>query len=101
MQRIVNTKLENQTTNDLKPALDPTISKQEPNNEATETKVIWSEVTQAKVGNYLITELLGRGSYATVYLAKSLKNDNKEVAIKIFEGSKKGRGVKDEINILK
>lgn len=51
--------------------------------------------------DYCVLELLGTGSYSTVYLARALNDDNKQVAIKIFDGNKKSRSTKDEILILK
>lgn len=51
--------------------------------------------------DYSLIELLGKGSYATVYLARALNRDNQQVAVKIFDGDKKSRSIKEEIQILK
>ena len=50
---------------------------------------------------YTIIELLGKGSYASVYLGRAVSDNNKLVAVKIFDRDKKCRNVKDEISILK
>ncbi|CAI2385740.1 unnamed protein product [Moneuplotes crassus] len=53
------------------------------------------------VTKYTILEILGKGSYATVYLGRAINSDNKQVAIKIFDQNKKSRSGREEINILK
>mmetsp|Transcript_17348 Transcript_17348/g.17029 ORF Transcript_17348/g.17029 Transcript_17348/m.17029 type:complete len:203 (+) Transcript_17348:584-1192(+) len=40
------------------------------------------------VTKYTILEILGKGSYATVYLGRAINSDNKQVAIKIFDQNK-------------
>ena len=67
----------------------------------TDVKINSNDLQQEKIENYILLDLLGKGSYASVYLAKSIKHENKEVAIKIFEGGRKGKGIQDEIAILK
>lgn len=80
----------------------------EAQNEKTEQKkhiiekqASLNEISHGSIENYWIIELLGKGSYATVFLARSINEDNKHVAIKIIDGEKKFKNVKDEISTLK
>lgn len=53
------------------------------------------------IDDYSLIELLGKGSYATVYLARAINKDNQQVAIKIFDGDKAFKSIKEEIQVLK
>lgn len=60
-----------------------------------------SDLIKGNLDAYQKLEILGKGSYATVYLAKPFSDMNTTVAIKVFDGTKKSRSIKDEIDILK
>ena len=44
------------------------------------------DTLKGQFDEYHIVEVLGKGSYATVYLAKAYTDSNKKVAIKVFDG---------------
>ena len=74
-------------------------------NSASNKNIINSKIFQKKIGDYLITRELGKGSYAVVKLAMDKKSKNK-YAIKIYSKSclidpQLRNTVKNEINILK
>jgi len=59
------------------------------------------ELSWSGLENYSLIELLGKGSYATVYLARAINRDNQQVAVKVFDTQKKSKSMKEEIDILK
>lgn len=74
---------------------------QEPTKIMLDSTIKSIDLTKNGLDNYSLLDLLGKGSYANVYLARALSENNKQFAIKIFDGEKKSQSIKEEIQILK
>ena len=77
------------------------IEKDEQKKQILEKQSSSIDIHHGSIENYYMVELLGKGSYATVFLARAINEDNKHVAIKIFDGDKKSKNFKEEISVLK